>query len=168
VLIDGSGLTPSVIGILFVACINMRKALVTAAFVFCTMFTLHAQAPVVTQIELTKQSRGYQEAIRITADSVFVVAEDLKNSKPALRYAREISDEDWTSLLSTIGSIKLKDIESLSSPTMKRASDAAMHAILKITTNDGSEYAHGYDDENPHESLQELRKKVREVSGKDE
>lgn len=144
----------------------MKTIVLTAALVFCAMLVLHAQTPVIIQVELTKQSRGYQEAIRITADSVFVVAEDLKNSKPAIRYSREISDEVWTALLSSIGALKLKDIESLSSPTMKRASDAAMHATLKIITNDGNEYAHGYDDENPHPSLQELRKKVREVSGK--
>jgi hypothetical protein len=137
----------------------------------CALFTttaLNAQTAVITQIELTKQSRGYQEAIRITTDSVFVIAEDLKGGKPSITYSRPISPDDWTKLVNSIGSLKLKDIASLSSPTMKRASDAAMHSTLKITTDDGNSYAHGYDDENPHEALQELRKTVREVSGKNE
>jgi hypothetical protein len=146
----------------------MKRLFFTAAFVLFLIATSTAQTPVVTQIELTKQSRGYQEAIRITADSIFVVAEDLKNGKPAIQYSHAIADGDWTKLVSSIGSLKLKDIPSLSSPTMKRASDAAMHSTLTITTNDGNSYAHGYDDENPHESLQQLRKSVREVSGKKE
>lgn len=146
----------------------MKTRILIAGLILLSRFPLWAQTSVITQIELTKQSRGYQEAIRIRPDSAFVVAEDLKNSKPAERYSKAISEDEWTALVNALGSVKLKDIESLPSPTMKRASDAAMHSTIKIITNEGSEYAHGYDDENPHEALQPFRKKIREVSGKTE
>ena len=146
----------------------MKRLFFIAAFNLFVILTSIAQTPVIIQVELTKQSRGYQEAIRVTADSVFVIVEDLKNATPAVQYSRAINDDDWTMLISSIGTLKLKDIPSLSSPTMKRASDASMHSTLTILTNDGNSYTHGYDDENPHEALQELRKNVREVSGKKE
>jgi hypothetical protein len=39
-----------------------------------------------------------------------------------------------------------------------------MHATITIYTKGGSAYAHGYDDENPHEALRPLRKAIREIS----
>jgi hypothetical protein len=87
-----------------------------------------------------------------------------KSEKPSQSFSRKITADEWTALVNMAKEIKLKDIPALVAPTMKRASDAAMHATLTVSTEDGKSYSHGYDDENPHEALQPLRKAIRELS----
>jgi hypothetical protein len=119
---------------------------------------------IIREIELSKTSRAYQEHIRINADSLHVLVEDRKNEKASTSYSRKITKEEWNVLLNMTKDLVLKDLSSLPSPTMKRAYDGAMHATITIYTKDGSSYAHGYDDENPHEALRSLRKAIREIS----
>jgi hypothetical protein len=124
-----------------------------------------AQNSLVVQLELSKESRGFNEHIRITADSVNVTKEDLKNGKPSISKGWKVAPEEWARLMEVVQSIKLKDLPALPAPSMKRASDAAMHATITVYTKDGKTYSHGYDDENPHPSLQELRKLIRNIGG---
>jgi hypothetical protein len=120
----------------------------------------------VREIELSKISRGYEEHIRVDADSLHVLIENRKSEKPSQSFSRKITTDEWATLVSIVKEIKLKDMPALVAPTMKRASDGAMHATLTVNTEDGKSYSHGYDDEDPHEALQPLRKAIRElVSG---
>lgn len=119
-------------------------------------------------VELSKVSRGYEEHISISPDSLHVSIDNHRGQKPAINFLRKVTAEEWTNLSNVISNLTLKDLPSLPSPTMKRASDGAMHATITITTADGKSYAHGYDDENPHEALKPLLKQLRAISGAEE
>jgi hypothetical protein len=121
------------------------------------------QDPAIREIELSKVSRGYAEHIRINPDSLHVLTENRKGNNPPESYSRKITKEEWTALIKIIQDIPLKDIPALTSPTMKRASDGAMHATITVYTTDEKSYSHGYDDEDPHKALQPLRKAIREL-----
>jgi hypothetical protein len=49
---------------------------------------------------------------------------------------------------------------------MNRASDAAAHGSLIITTSDSKSYTHAFDDENPHQKFQPLMKQIKNLVGK--
>jgi hypothetical protein len=135
---------------------------IVMVFVFGTASKCQQEA-VIREIELSKVSRGYAEHIRINPDSLHVLIENRKGNKPSESYSRKISKDEWTALIKTIQDVPLKDISALTSPTMKRASDGAMHATITVYTTDEKSYSHGYDDEDPHKALQPLRKAIREL-----
>ncbi len=119
----------------------------------------------VSQIEVNKVSRGYQEHVRITRDSLVIYIENnIAGNKP-VKQSRKIEPEEWTRLINALGKQNLKEIPALPSPTMERAHDAALHSTLTITTEDNNSYAHGYDDESPHKILQPLLQTIREIAG---
>jgi hypothetical protein len=118
----------------------------------------------ITQIELSKISRGYQEDVRITPDSVHILMDD-NTGQPGVRHSRKLEPQEWTRLVESLDDVQLTAIPSLPSPTMNRAVDGARHSTLTVTISDGRSYPHGFDDENPHEALQPLLKALREISG---
>jgi hypothetical protein len=122
----------------------------------------------IRQVEFSKVSRGFEEHVRIKADSVHVFVHDIRGDKAAVKFSRKIDETEWVKIVEALKQVKIRQIESLPSPTMNRASDAAMHGTLTFITGDSKSYAHGFDDENPHESLKPLLKAVREISGRKE
>ena len=122
----------------------------------------------VNQIELSKMSRGYEERIHLTADSLHVWIENNRGEKPRVERTRKLTAQEWTSLINLTNEIKLTDFSALPSPTMKRATDAAMHSTITIHLADGRTYSHGYDDEDPHDIAKPLLKKIREISNSEE
>lgn len=119
----------------------------------------------VTTIELTKSSRGYQEAIRITPDSAHFSTENRLEPDASEHRTLAVSDRDWETLVDAIGNVPLEEIPNLPSPSMDRAADAAMHSSITITTASGNSYSHGFDDDNPHPALRELLETIRRITG---
>lgn len=119
----------------------------------------------ISQIELNKISRGYQEQVLITPDSIHTFLDNSMSGQPARKRARKTEPQEWKKLIESLQNIPLKEIPSLPSPTMKRAHDAAQHSTLTITTKDGKSYPHGFDDDDPHKALRPLMKTIRELSG---
>jgi hypothetical protein len=153
------------IGTLFVLSQIMRTILTISICIFAFGTSSKCQTnQSIREIELSKVSRGYEEHIRVNADSLYVLIENRKGEKSSQSFSRKITADEWTALVTIVKEVKLKDIPALAAPTMKRASDAAMHATLTVNTEDGKSYSHGYDDEDPHEALQPLRKAIRELS----
>jgi hypothetical protein len=146
---------------------NNMKSIITlgiAVILYGYSVTVSAQANSgVTLIELSKTARGYQEEIRIAGDSLHVWIENSVAEKPPVKYSRPLESEQWTKLVNSFKAVKLVEIPVLPAPSMKRASDAAKHSTLTITTQDGKTYAHGFDDENPHVALLPLLKAIREL-----
>ena len=120
----------------------------------------------IARIELSKVSRGYQEYIRVTPDSVNVLVQSSLSSDSNADFGRKLEADEWTSLVKKLEGIKLADIPNLPSPTMKRAHDGAYHSTITVQTKDGKEYAHGYDDEDPNKALKSLMKEIRALGGK--
>lgn len=145
----------------------MTKTIITILLVWWTALLAQKNSEI-RQVEFSKVSRGYEEHVRIKSDSVHVFVHDIRGDKAAVKFARKIEESEWVRIVEAIKPVKVKEIEALPSPTMKRASDAAMHGTLTITTGDGKSYANGFDDENPHDSLKPLLKIVKEISGRKE
>lgn len=143
---------------------GMKAFSITVLLAAIFSFSSFGQTAKVREIELSKLARGYQEHIRINADSLHVLIENRKDERSSRSFQRPISHEEWSRLLHLVKDLKLKDLPALPSPTMKRAADAAMHATITIYTNDGQSYSHGYDDEDPHLVLQPLRTAMREIA----
>lgn len=122
-------------------------------------------APEIISIEVSKSSRGYTEEIRITPDSVFTFRENRIDGAIPLRQGSPLPDGSWQKLVKTLEGIDLDELGRLPSPSMNRASDAAMHSSISITTAKGQTYSHGYDDENPHHVLKPLLEMVRSITG---
>jgi hypothetical protein len=145
----------------------MKTLSIGLLLVCCTLLWAQSQSDI-KQIEFSKISRGYEEHVRIKADSVHVLIHDIRGDKAPVNFSRKLEQSEWVNLMEVMKSIKVKEIETLPTPSMKRATDAAMHGTLTLTVNNGQSYAHGFDDENPHESLKPLLKAVRDISGRKE
>ena len=118
----------------------------------------------ITEIELSKVSRGYEEHIRITTDSLHVFVESKMGEKPVKDFSRKVSEQEWTKLVEAIGTRPARELRDLPSPTMKRAHDAAMHSTITIHMADRTTVTHGYDDEHPHAAFVSLLKEIRALS----
>jgi hypothetical protein len=62
--------------------------------------------------------------------------------------------------MSSLKGIKPREIENLKSPGDKRTYDAASHGSIILTTAAGESFSHGFDDTEPHQSLQTLMKRI--------
>ncbi len=74
------------------------------------------------------------------------------------------SKENWETILSFIKNIQLEKINTLKSPTGKRASDAALHAKLKIITQTQTYTSVGFDHGNPPKEIKQLVKTILSLS----
>lgn len=145
----------------------MKKLSIGLLLLCCTL--LWAQSKLdIKEIEFSKIARGYEEHIRVNPDSVHVLIHDVRGEKPATNFSRKLEKEEWVKLMDIAKVIKANEIEGLPSPTMMRASDAAMHGTLSLTTANGKSFSHGFDDENPHDSLKPLLQAVRDIGGRKE
>ena len=137
------------------------------SLLFLIVFLSHVvaqQKSSIKSIEFSKVSRGYEQRVNITSDSLHIWIDDHRSGRIPVTEKKQVTADDWTSLLSTANGIDLKQFSSLPSPTMKRAVDAAMHSTITIVTTDGLSYSHGFDDENPHVQGLPLLKKITAIS----
>jgi hypothetical protein len=120
----------------------------------------------ISRIEFNSGTRGYREQIIITPDSIVSIQEDIKaNQKPNVK-ARAASPKEWSKLLDCLKDVRLTEIETLESPTMKRAYDGASHGSIIITTTDNKTFTHGFDDEDPHKKLKPLMAEIKKYRKK--
>jgi hypothetical protein len=115
-------------------------------------------------IEFSSVTRGYQELITITSDSLKFSCKQAGQQKIAR--ASALKKSDWDELLNALNKVTLSEIPALKSPTMKRASDAARHSTITITTDSNQTFVHSFDDENPHEKLKALMRVILRKRGK--
>ena len=118
----------------------------------------------IMRIEFSTLTRGYQELVTFTSDSVKFSR--TQAGKPKIAEAHVIKKNDWQELLKVVQKITLSEIPELKSPTMKRSFDGARHSTITIITDSNQTYIHSFDDENPHEKLQALMKVIIKKRGK--
>jgi hypothetical protein len=145
----------------------LTKQLLTLVLIGFSVMAAAQRKPAIKSVEFSKMSRGYEERVTITADSIHTWLDNHRAQKNPSSTKSAIDSKQWASLVENIQALNLREFSSLPSPTMKRATDAAMHGTITITTEDGSNYSHGFDDENPHINVMPLLKKIKEVSGVD-
>lgn len=115
----------------------------------------------INRIEFNSGTRGYSEQIIITPDSIISIQQDFKmDQKPRVK-TRACSAKEWSKLLECLKDVRLTEIETLESPTMKRAYDGASHGSIIITSSDKQTYSHGFDDEDPHKKLKPLMVEIK-------
>lgn len=110
----------------------------------------------ITEVTLTKQTRGVLDEVVISRDSVQSVVDNHRVPENSHNYATGITQEQWAKLILALSDVPLEDIDGLQSPTTNRAHDGAMHATITITFENGDSISHSFDDENPHPDLQPL------------
>jgi hypothetical protein len=108
----------------------------------------------IMRIEFSSLTRGYQEHIVITSDSVKYSRVQAGHPKVARSHA--IKKSEWEDLLKIVQKIDLKEMSELKSPTMKRSFDGARHSTISVITDSNQTFRHLFDDENPHEKLKAL------------
>jgi hypothetical protein len=120
----------------------------------------------ITAIEFTSLTRGYQKHIFITADSLKETVKGRQDNNKIVK--RKLPAGEWNALTKSISDIMLSGIAELPSPTSRRAFDGALHSTITISTKDGESFSHTFDDENPHEKLQPLMEAIKKVAGEAE
>ncbi len=118
----------------------------------------------IARIEFSSLTRGYQEHVVFTVDSMKHTR--VQAGHPKVSNARELKKSEWHDILKVVHKINLKEVPELKSPTMKRSFDGARHSTITITTNSNQTYIHSFDDENPHEKLKALMGVILKKRGK--
>jgi len=120
----------------------------------------------IRRIEFNSGTRTYREQIILTADSVVCIQEDFQVDKKPRLTARKATEREWSGLIASLQDVRMTEIETLESPTMKRTFDGASHGSIIITTKDNSTFTHGFDDEDPHKKLKPLMSQIRKFRKK--
>lgn len=120
----------------------------------------------VVRVEFNSGTRAYREQLIVTKDSLSVIKEDFRQDQRPQIVRRSTDAGEWTSIIESIGGVRLSEIETLQSPTMKRTFDGAAHGSIIITTADGRSFTHGFDDENPHKKFRALMNQIRKLRNK--
>ena len=143
----------------------MIKTKPVLIFWFLTLagISVQCQTSNIKKIEYTTLTRGYQKHVVISADSVTSSVEGRGEDQ---QHKRVLTKEEWNTVIGALKNVKLSEIPSLPSPTMKRAYDGALHSTLTLTTKDQIELTHSFDDENPHPQVVPLMKAVAAIADK--
>ncbi len=115
----------------------------------------------IKKIAFRTGSRGYQEAVTLTKDSVIIVINSSFEQRPSKNLKSKLTADEWNKINSSLAGVDIKNLNELKSPTMGRASDAANHSSIEITTD--NEYTHSFDNTNPNEQLQKLMTVITEI-----
>lgn len=112
----------------------------------------------ITKVEFTSMTRGYQESVVFTPDSVSGNKPEPGDRTKTKSFHQPLKKQEWKHLSGLVSSIPRAEFENLKSPTNKRAYDGAKHSTITITLDNGETYLHLFDDETPNEKLQPLMK----------
>jgi hypothetical protein len=131
--------------------------------VFCSLSTVATcQSPhTVSRIEFSTLTRGFQKQLFLKPDSLIEIVDGRQEANKVVK--RSLNQADWERLVKSLDGIRLEEIPSLQSPTTRRAFDGARHSTIKITIQDGKEFEHTFDDENPHPKLKDLMEAILKV-----
>lgn len=141
----------------------MRNAAILCVTLFlhsALMMTSCIAQDKVSRIEFNSGTRTFRQQIILTRDSVVTIEENFRTDLKPQISRRSMNAKEWNSLLESLKGISLEDIDDLKSPTDKRTYDAAAHGSLILTDPAGKSFSHGFDDDNAHQRLQPLVKKI--------
>lgn len=141
----------------------MEKLLLSFVLFFVSLSLLAQQAPV-HKIRYEAFTRGYQKAVEITPDSILIEESGTKSGKKQ----QALQPGEWEQFMSALEGIAPSDLPQMNAKGDNRASDAALHATLTITTDSGSYTSPTFDNYRAHPRLEPLmeliRKKEEEIA----
>ena len=112
----------------------------------------------------TTPRTGFTEEIIVSKDSVWQLTYSKRNPDKKNANTFAIEKSDWEKLIKQIKSVDIKSIETLKSPTNKRATDGARHSEIVFTTKCTKELVHLFDDDKPNEKLVPLLQQIKNVA----
>jgi hypothetical protein len=115
----------------------------------------------IKKIVFNTGSRGYQKEISFSKDSVILVINSSFPEQPSKNLRSKITTAEWDKLIHSLDGVIITNLKELKSPSMGRATDAANHSSISITTD--NEYVHNFDNTNPNEQLQKLMTVITEI-----
>lgn len=146
-------------------------------FLFIVISACHAPAPTtssstedssrkketsdIKEIEFKTGSRGLNKRITFTKDSVILIVNSSFEDIPSKNSRTAIAATEWTKLVNSLQGVDIHQLNKLTSPTMKRAVDAADHSSLAVISD--KESIHSFDNYDPHEQLKKLLSIIQEI-----
>src|SRR5690349_15582022 len=103
--------------------IKTKHAFIFWLFTLATI-SVQCQTSNIKKIEYTTLTRGYQKHVVITLDSISTSVEGRGENQQS---KRALSKAEWNTVIGAAKNVKLSEIPSLPSPSMKRAYDGALH-----------------------------------------
>jgi hypothetical protein len=140
--------------------IKLKVIILFSFLVTCCASTRSQSTSTISKIEFASLTRGYQKHAIISVDSLILVTEGREQDKTL---KRKLSKAEWNTLIGSLKKVKLSEIPTLKSPSMKRAFDGAMHSSLTVVTKDQKNLTHGFDDEDANEKLLPLMVAVKQI-----
>jgi hypothetical protein len=134
------------------------------AIVMLGYFVTAQNGDVMVKVEFTSLTRGFQETLIITKDSITRSLDT--RGELSVKASERIQKSEWDCIVKAVKGISLETLGDLKSPTMKRAYDGARHSSITITTASGAQFSHSFDDEEPHEKLGALMKEIKKLRKK--
>jgi hypothetical protein len=120
-------------------------------------FACSQNTDAIVKVEFSSLTRGYQELVIITKDSV---SQSVNGRGESSENAIAIKAIEWDCIIKAFKKVSLQSIPELQSPTMKRSYDGALHSTITITTASGQQFIHSFDDDEPHEKLKPLMREI--------
>lgn len=134
----------------------------TFAFLF-SAFCLFGQEGNVERVELQSATRGYKKTVEITPDSVLIRETSYMSSGSPKEVRRATRSAEWEQLMKALEGVTPAELPELQAPTKNRASDAALHSTLTISTPSATYQTPAFDNYRAHPSLQQLMEAIRKV-----
>src|SRR5258708_8461408 len=82
----------------------------------------------IIRIEFSSLTRGYQELIFITEDSIRI------STQGRTKENKSIENQDWANIIKELKNVKQTDIHLFNSPTTKHAHNTSHHSSITIIT----------------------------------
>jgi hypothetical protein len=140
------------------------KSILFSSILLASCIAMSQNQEHIIRIEFSSLTRGYQEHVAFTRDSMKYSR--VQAGRPKVAEARVFKKSEWEDLIKVAQKINLKEIQELKSPTMKRSFDGAKHSTITIITDSNQSYSHLFDDENPHAKLKALMGAIIKKRGK--
>jgi hypothetical protein len=142
----------------------MRQISLSITLFLLTITIATCQSPHnIQKIEFSTMTRGYQKQVFITPDSVIEIIDGRSDEHRLVK--KKLAPDTWSKLAKQIEIIQPSKMPELVSPSARRTHDAARHSSLKLIDHTGKEWAHNFDDENPHPQLKPLMDAIIEITG---
>lgn len=115
----------------------------------------------VKSISYTSLTRGFRKEILVTSKEIRLTEQKMSSDEKVT--CRQLTKEDWNSMISSLRNVKLREIDSLNSPTNRRLYDGALASALVIKSKSGKTYQHGFDDADPHAKLKPVVNEILKI-----
>ena len=143
------------------AYLHIMKAVLLLSLVILGCASVAQNSGDIIRIKFSSLTRGYQELVSITSDSIKISHSQAGAEK--IEKVRALKKDEWTEVVKSLQKVTLSEINALESPTNKRTYDGARHSTFTITTKSNQVFTHSFDNEEPHQKLVPLMNIIQNI-----